>query len=224
MPGEPAGLLSTGDSARSFSARSSLVPHAPAVAVAVPPTGGRPPSASRFCRLYQSTYHRAPPAIASAASGIPTPRPILRDLLVPPVEEDPSLPSLPFWMAVGVGDDGTGLVKRLVAVSEDDSVTNDGVVVGVVVRTDPVPFAPPPDVVLAGVVAVVSRVGEAYVGEPVKDVSDTPSIVCARPGLTVNAPPPGEQLHVPSSNSWAQQNRLPPQDAMAPSASASSRQ
>lgn len=157
MPGAPAGLLSTGDSARSFSARSSLVPHPPA-AVAVPPTGG-PPSASRFCRLYQSTYPSAPPAIASAASGIPTPRPILRDLLVPPpAAEEPSLPSLPFWMAVGVGDDGTGLVKRLDAVSGDDSVTNDGVVVGVVVRPDPVPLAPPPDVVLAAVVAVVRAV------------------------------------------------------------------
>lgn len=34
------------------------------------------------------------------------------------------------------------------------------------------------------------RAGEAYVGDPVNEVPSTPKMVCARPGLMVNAPPP----------------------------------
>lgn len=70
--------------------------------------------------------------------------------------------------------------------------------------------------------AVVCRVGDAYVGDPVKDVSVTAMIVCARPGLIVNAPPFEEQLQAPVSKSWPQQNLSFPQAAMSPLAFASS--
>jgi hypothetical protein len=149
MPGA-AVLFNVGESALSFSARSSLVPH-PAV-----PTGS---SISRLCRLYQRRYPIIPPPMASAASGMPTPRPILSDLLAPPPE--PS--SVPVWLVPGVGD-GTAMVlewlddgdgeERPVVEDLVGEVADEGVLSPVLVD-----FPAVTDVVLA-VDDVSRRVGE----------------------------------------------------------------